>query len=153
MTEKKTKSAFSKWYEQHREGLNSARRLRYQNDPEYRGEVLRTQRERRQASPVPSRAGASRYKEVGGSTVYTYRISEVAEMVGKTVQTIRLWEAQGYIPKPTIPSEKRFYTKHQASLIVELSAVLDIKRRVPMSDRGDPLRQVLTKITSQWSLI
>ena len=65
-------------------------------------------------------------KTVGGKLVRVYRLGEVASMIGRSQQTIRKWEAEGYIPKPIVNSAHRFYTDNQVGLMYELADLIEV---------------------------
>ena len=120
------KTGFARWYEENREAHNAARRKRYKSDKAYREEINLKAAEYRRENPAPSRAGLSSMKTVGGKLVRVYRLGEVAKMIGRSQQTVRKWEAEGYIPKPSITSAHRFYTDHQVKLLSELADLIEV---------------------------
>ena len=78
-----------------------------------------------------------------GVEVHCFRIGQVAKMLNKTVQIIRYWETQGYIPKPVFPGEKRVYLPFQVTLMMALSNALDEARYDPKR-----LREVHEKMSA-----
>lgn len=119
---------FKKWYATHKEALSLKRKKKYQSDPAHREAVKARQADYRASHPTPSRAGEARFKQVNGKTVEVFRIGEVGAMIGRSDQTIRDWEAQEIIPKPTVKSPHRYYTKVQVSLMKGLADLIDVVR-------------------------
>lgn len=142
---------FKAWYSKHKKKINADRRAKYRTDEEYRNQVLESARAARVARPAPSKAGQSRFKEVGGVVVETIPISELAEYCGKSIQTIRLWESHGLIPAPTVAAGKRFYTLPQRDLVRELSVVMDSSRSLSQAERASALGFVKNKVKALWS--
>ena len=99
---------FKRWYDKNKAKVNKRRKEAYNSDPSIRAAAVERAREYRASHPAPSRAGESRMKSSNGVLVESFRISQVAEAIGRSVQTIRLWEAKGLIPTPTIKSSYRF---------------------------------------------
>lgn len=55
---------------------------------------------------------------IDGKIVECCRIGYVAKQIGRTSQTLRLWEKNGYINKALTYKGHRYYTRHQAELII-----------------------------------
>lgn len=123
-----TSSYFQKWYEINRDDLNSRRRERYKNDPEYRERVQRGNRvtrekrkreiteevrEEREAVKMLS-TGSWRTVEVEVDGVRTrlFTVGAMAKALGKSISTLRVWEQNGFIPKTPYRSSRgdRLYT-------------------------------------------
>lgn len=133
---------YQKWYKANRETLNKERRSRYHTDPEYRQQVIERQRQyRREAA---SRSREQRQQEG------IWRMAETAEQIGRSDQTIRLWEAKGLIPKPTLSGKHRRYTSHQVELMKMLADVLEAPY-----DNADAQRKAVAEardeIHNKWS--
>ena len=126
--------SFREWYADNGEELNRSRRARYDNDPEYRAQVLRLNRasrqrarkrreeERRQALAAVEAPGRPRaYKTVevsmgeGEPPVKLFTIGAVAKALGCSVQQVRLWEKRGVIHPAELRSDcgDRLYTGHE----------------------------------------
>jgi DNA-binding transcriptional MerR regulator len=125
---------FDKWYEDNRERWNSARRNRYQNDPDYRKRVLaqnQASREKRRCEQgIDAQAQAQAQKTDPGEAWMEYEDAEgqiwltigaLARALGKSVKTLRLWESKGWIPEATQRTGKgeRLYTPEQILAIRE----------------------------------
>jgi len=119
---------FDKWYADNRERWNSARRNRYQNDPEYRKRVLEQNRasreKRREEDGIDARACEEARKADPGEAWMEYEDAEgqiwltigaLARALGKSVKTLRLWERKGWIPEASqrTPKGERLYTPEE----------------------------------------
>jgi hypothetical protein len=96
---------FRRWYERNKDEFNSARKARYNSDPEYRQKVIeyaRTSRQRAKVRPKPPKK--------------FYSISETAERASTTSTAIRYWESKGFFPRPDTGTVRR-YTLHEAELV------------------------------------
>lgn len=144
-------TAYQRWYAKNRDKINRERREKYQSDPEYRDQAVRASRAARAARPEPSKAGQSRFKDVGGVVVETMSISELARFCGRSIQTIRLWESKGFIPEPTVTAGKRFYTHVQCALVRELALVMDSSLSLNRKARSDVIAGVKAKINALWA--
>lgn len=144
-----TKSAFKKWYEKDKDKLSEKRKQRYQSDAAYRAMCIARAAERRAKFPAPSRAEMPIFKEVNGKSVEVFRISEVGQMIGIGIQTIRAWEVSGLVPKPTVKSFHRNYTKFQIALMKEL-ADLSHQHRYDRENRTSILESKSTEVWKKW---
>lgn len=81
-----------------------------------------------QTNFATSKESPSCMKPMNGEMVKAYRITDAGKMAGRSVQTIRNWEAQLTIPKPTIEKTHRYYTLNQISLLKELADLIDLLR-------------------------
>lgn len=146
-------SEFQKWYKKNSEKLNDKRKKRYATDTSYRQAAIDRQAEYRSRNPPKSRAGESRFKKVGGTAVEAFRIGKAAEIIGRSVQSIRKWEQLGIIPSPVVPSSHRYYTAYQVMLMKELADIIDLARH----ERGGLLQAAIetksAEIKSKWHLI
>jgi DNA-binding transcriptional MerR regulator len=147
----KSPFSFSDWYAKHGDELNSDRRARYQTDPEYRARVLelnRQTRERRKAArdaekkveqgAVRVRITRGLWKQFGDSSKgeeVLFTVGALARAIGKSVQTVRLWEDAGIIPEPSSRSSKRdrLYT---AARIQEIHDLLKSQDRLKPFSTG-----------------
>ncbi len=109
--------SFSEWYRVNGERLNKKRRERYHTDPEYKARVLKTNQESRQdrkkeppgvkESTTTVVSGKSRQwkaaaTDVDGKIQDCFTIGAVADILGCSIQVIRLWEKNGTIPATPI---------------------------------------------------
>jgi DNA-binding transcriptional MerR regulator len=142
---------FKKWYEENKGTFNAARKERYKNDPEYKAKVLRQNQEaRRRRKERAIQEGAQRrlatkvtlspgWKEV--DTLYDMEgnvvdgsgvtIGAVAGALGRSPQTLRLWEERGVIPGTPYRSGRgdRVYTMEQIAEIRELAGTLPKRKQ------------------------
>lgn len=140
---------FHRWYEANKEGFNARRRMRYRSDPEYRDKLVERQREARAKHPRPSQAKDYSIRVVGGSKKKVFRIGYVVEAIGRSEMTIRNWERKGIIPKPSVVSQHRYYTKRQVKLLKELSELLTQVRYNPKL-RDFAIHQKSNEIYGMW---
>lgn len=152
-TKPEKESPFKKWYSTNKESLSDTRKARYKNDAAYREEVLERQRKYREDHPTPSRAGESRIKTVNGKKVEVFRITEAGTMIGRCDQTLRDWEAKGIIPKPTVQSAHRYYTKFQVTLLKELADLIDVVRYEGELIVQTAIKNKSIEIHSKWAII
>lgn len=143
------KWSFSKWYSRHRDKLNRDRRLKYEEDGDYRRKVLdrnRASRKRRKAHEQSERATErqasfvstqNRGWKVVDACYYNsgdcllckgYTVGILAAVLGRSLQTIRAWTQAGVIPDTPLRSARgdRVYT---AEMIEEVVS------RVPTTSR------------------
>lgn len=147
-----SETPFKRWYDKNKKTINSKRKDKYHSDPAARADAVQKQREYRAKNPTPSRAGEGRMKLCGGKLVESFRISEVAESIGRSVQTIRLWERNGLIPAPTVESSYRFYTGIQVVLLRELADVIALNRHEPSAIYDAALEEKRKEIFARWAL-
>ena len=127
-----TAFTFKSWYEKNGPSLNRGRRAKYNSDPSYRKRVLNWNQEARSrrrelrnsekkveecAVRVP--AGNCPWKVVSSKQGTFFTIGALARAVGKSVQTVRLWEVSGMIPVTSNRSKKgdRLYSATQIESI------------------------------------
>lgn len=144
--------ASNRWYKQNKDRVNSARAARYKANPAYRGKILESQQQYRDTHPSPSSRGASRMKMVNGKLVETFRISEVAVIIGRSLQTIRAWHSAGWLPPTTIPSPQRFYTINQVRLMSDLASVVSQTRHAYQGAYQSALQSKINEIKALWAL-
>jgi hypothetical protein len=114
---------FSDWYGDNKEKYNRRRRERYQKDKQYRNKALRNSQRYRESGPreLDEYGRLKQTKIVKGEEIEVFTITAVADKIGKTAQTIRKWEAKGFIPKPIFRTRVRLYTQHQVNLLIRFS--------------------------------
>lgn len=140
------------YWERERERLLEERRERYRTDPEYRKRIqararqrywfeVRPGRRKEQPEVTLSSLESKGYIEVTvddakdvrhGETIKVpvYTSSQVAEMLGKSEQTIRLWLKQGVLPEPAyrgreMPGEYRVKGRQPRLFTYDEMAVLE----------------------------
>lgn len=123
-------NSFKKWYHENKVLFNAKRKAKYASDKDMREKAVLRQREYRKNNPA--RLKSENTRVVGGREQPVYRIGAVAEAIGRTEQVVRLWEANGIIPKPTVPGTHRYYTQEQVDLLKGLAQVFDEVRYKPM---------------------
>lgn len=145
-------AAWRNWYKEHRIEFNAARRQKYRTDEELRRRILEQQQEARKLIPKKPRKppATQSVKNVGGKLVEVYRISKVAEMINRDAQSIRIWEREGKIPKPTIPGGHRYYTEGQVALLKQYSDLMTELRLQP-TVRAVEIPKLLSAIKAQWT--
>ncbi len=79
--------------------------------------------------------------------LYIYRIGDVSEMVGLGIQSLRMWELKGWIPKPAFKGNHRFYTKDQINLIYALKKYLD---QLPNSKKPQAAKEKYALLKARW---
>ena len=132
------KFTFSKWYEENKESLAERRRKRYETDEEYRQKrILEARRfywlKKRRAVSVKNRLDfdalglkpdivmdvkITNENDIRHGLVISvpmYYPRSLAKVLGRTVQTIRLWSLQNRIPEATYrsPQNYRLFTEDQ----------------------------------------
>lgn len=138
---------FAKWYEKNREKLAERRATRYRQDPEIRKRAQQTSRRSRlrkqgkdlNLGPAPPTRS---FRKIGDDVVEVFKIGKVAEMIGRSAQTIRLWESKKSIPTPTFDEPQRIYTYHQIELMKGLAKAINEK-----FDLGE----VINDIWNRWN--
>lgn len=149
--EKEPSSGFKSWYALNKDALSQRRKAKYRQDPEHRDAIIDRQREYRKNHPTPSRAGQTSYRLVAGKKQEVFRIGKVAEMIGRTDQTIRDWEASDIIPKPTVQSAHRYYTKNQVKLMGELADLIDLMRKTDRKDLDSVVAGKSEELHQRWT--
>lgn len=130
---------FKEWYEQHADELNAKRRERYNSDPDYRERVLAGNQAERQKRIQEKLAARPPAKDAtapsrGDGVKKRYTIGMLARAVGRSVQTIRLWEKAGTIP--TTP-----HRGANGARLYDSSFILAIQQKLQEDGRtGSPTR-------------
>ena len=117
------KWTFKDWYKVNRAELNKKRRKKYATDPVYRKAA--------QDSVKKSRVSAMKKREELKAN--TYSMAEVGKLVGRSPQTIKIWEDKGYIPAVASKGKVRRYTLHMVQLIALIAEALNKENDVPVS--------------------
>lgn len=152
---------FKEWYQENGDKLNKSRKRRYHDDPEYREKVLEQNRDarkkRREAQLVERhKEGAAKKTRVDRSwktrdmvltlddgsqvTVKGFTIGAVAQLLGCSVQAIRLWEKKGVLPETDFrfANRDRLYTSEMIDIYEK---VLEEQGRLnPNKTRPTPMR-------------
>ena len=144
------KSAYRRWYEKNKEQFNAKRRQRYQEDDEYREKALENTRTyRSEGVRHPELADTPMYREWNGELIEVFRISTVAEMIGRSVQAIRKWEKNEIIPKPYFGRGHRVYTANQIKLLKKVAAFSD-KYRYNRAKYYAKLEKLVNEVYEKW---
>lgn len=144
------KTPFQKWYATNKETLNKARRERYAKDKKFKARVTQQNKESRTRTTKASETTGKLFRTVRGIEVEVFRISHVAEVIGRDEQSIRIWENQGYIPKPSIPGVHRVYMQYQIDLLAEFAQLMTEVRYTP-STRESMIAAKSAEIKAQWA--
>lgn len=136
-----------RYYKRHGEDVKASRRAKYKADPKYREGVLAKQREKyrvKRGVVVPGmRHPIKMVVRIHGKSeeVLLFSIQVLSVSVRRSVQTIRLWEKEGVIPKtPFRINSHRAYTE---KMIEAVQKVLDGGAKSASSDTKE-------KITDAW---
>lgn len=147
------------YYREHKKEIAAGKKERYQNDPEYRSMLLRISRERRESKrklreTAKLKAAKKNHMKpveysisIGGIEVLIpmYSITQLAAKLGKTAQTIRLWEKKKYLPKASYRSSSgnRLYTDFQVKMIIAaLAATLEEKEKLDLTCFSKHTREI-----------
>jgi hypothetical protein len=140
----KKKWVFKKWYEENKVPFNEKRRNRYNTDPEYRQYVLemnkknrekrqkerfKEDRERKKAVKIVASPSWKEFESDEGKPMLT--IGALAKALGRSTQSIRLWEKHGVIPVTPHRNARgdRLYTPEQVlDLYKTLKDTKDLER-------------------------
>jgi DNA-binding transcriptional MerR regulator len=144
----KDREYFRGWYENNADELNSTRKLKYSSDPSYRAKVLEQNRiarlrrkeaklaSRRLLHPDPAKTRVVRSWKTKQATITAsgkpltakmFTVGAVADLLGCSVQAIRLWERRKVIPETPFRGENkktikgdRFYTLDMVDTLREI---------------------------------
>lgn len=152
MNDSVKEKSFSRWYSKHSDTLNSSRKERYHNDPEYRQKCIdnaRAARERRKTKQAALGEQKATTKILNGVEVVVYRITEAAKIAGISPQTLRKLEMDGIIPESSFPGVHRYYTEKQVGMI---RVCLDEVKKHPLhtKERSEALDQMTIKLREGW---
>jgi hypothetical protein len=145
MTEQddKAREKFGRWYEKNREDFNAKRRQRYAQDSELRKKARENakrqreaQRERTEIDTTPTVRGG----------VKTYRPAQVAELIGRSPETLRTWRRNGWLPESD--SRHPVYTAKQVKLLKKLSDTIAKYRYA--KDYEARVETVVAKLHEAW---
>lgn len=121
--------SFKDWYERNKTAFNKRRAEKYAKDPAYREKAAARQREYRLRNPTTRKRENTRV--VNGVEVAVTRIGDVAKIIGRSEQVIRLWEKRKLIPPPTVQGSHRYYTENQIALLSSLAEAFNEVRYKP----------------------
>jgi hypothetical protein len=148
-----------KWYHNHSEEYNEARREKYAADKEARDkarERARKYRDRRRKGGGVTTDPLYRYVNGKGSCEYgqgervpVWSTGQIAADIGCTPQMLRNWERKGWIPDSIFPDKHRLYTQHQYELVVKLAQFMEKYRTSPKKMKPE-LDLLIDHIHGQW---
>jgi DNA-binding transcriptional regulator YiaG len=134
------KEYFKRYYQEHKAEIAAKKKERYQTDPEYRAAIQERKRQtrlRRKREREAKKAKAKKKDplapkvfsvQIGGHDreLSMYSSTQLARMLGRSVQTIRLWEREGILPKAVYRcnNNNRLYTEFQVKMLV--AAMFDV---------------------------
>ncbi len=130
------------WYGRNKGDVNARRRERYKADKAYRDKQIANSRNQRRKD---QRTYDPQIDCIYIEGVQCHRIAGAASMIGRTAQTIRAWEAKGWIPEM---EGQRVYTDHQIWLMTLLSGAIDEFRYSP--DRRGAVERAVEKLMMEW---
>lgn len=137
------------WYENNKDKHNQRRREAYKNNSAMREAAVSRSQAYRDSNDV-NLVGGAVIRLVGGKNTKVFTTGYVARVVGKTQQTLRVWQKKGLIPEPTVSTGKhRFYTGKQIKLIASLVDFLD-SRVGAKKDTKSNLDVLVEKIHTKW---
>lgn len=151
-----------RWYHNHSEEYNEARRKRYASNDEIREkakERARSYRAQRRngtelnAEPLyrfVNEKGPCPYGE--GLRIPVFTTGHIAQVIGSTPQMLRNWEQKGWIPDSMFPDKHRLYTQHQVQLIVGLAVFMVEYRKSPKKMKKGLLTMVEI-IREGWNVV
>jgi predicted DNA-binding transcriptional regulator AlpA len=107
-------SYYADWYAKNKEKLAEKRKKRYHSDPEYRKKVLSYAKRKRDGMGGPPTI------EINGATIPLMTLTESAEFIGVSRESMLNWEKKGLLPDtPYRLTERRvrYYTKSMISVV------------------------------------
>lgn len=140
MVSKNEKKYFRQYYLDHKKEIAAKKKERYQNDPEYRAAIqdrnrkvraFKKKKREEQKKKVEKKDPMKPKKfsvRIGGyeRELSMYSSTQLAKMMGRSVQTIRLWERDEVLPKAIYRcnNNNRLYTEFQVKMLV--AAMFDV---------------------------
>lgn len=127
---------FKSWYDENKDELAAKRKQRYEDDPEYRQQVVDQSRKYRKGNRDAPRVRLPRHqvpKEHAlpdGSVIKLYSVGAFALYVRRSVQSINHWQREGLLPMTPYRAGKRgfrLYTKEMMDVVRE---IVGDKRRI-----------------------
>lgn len=145
----KGKDYYRNWYAENADSRNTRRRNKYASDPTHREKVLECSRDSRRRSRNDSmkvkRFQTPRSFDVNGSVVNMYSVGALAQMIGRSVQSITNWEKSGTIPVTPYRDNQRGFRYYTSDMIKILHEEVGKSRRLyPV----DP--EMCKRITDRW---
>lgn len=138
------------WYDENKDERNAKRRAKYKSDKATRDKAKANAAANRAAGgPQNTDEVLQRVNPVTGKLINVYRITAVADKVGRTAQVIRQWEGKGYVPEPSFDGVQRVYTHRQINLIKRIVKVFD-KFRYRHRELQEHLDPVVETVFAEW---
>ena len=144
----KARAAYKRWYKKNKTNLARKRAEKYAKDPDLRKKATEYALDYRTRNPRKPATGV-RYYEYQGAKMEVFKIGVVAEMLERSIQTLRLWEKAGHIPPPSYESAHRAYTMTQIKLIGEFADLMTEVRHDPKR-RDEALAEKTEYIKTMW---
>lgn len=144
----RAREAYKKWWKANRAVLNARRAARYHGDAEYRKSAIERQSRYRKASTARPSDGV-KTRVVNGVRLRVFSISQTSDLVGRSVQTLRLWQSKGWIPEHTMGGVQRFYSDAQVQLMIELAGVLDLHYPTK-AERMQAVEEKVKDVATRW---
>jgi DNA-binding XRE family transcriptional regulator len=151
---------YREYYSKNSGVINSRRKKRYREDPEYRKKAIKSATNWFKNNKKAKSKGSTRTvliksgqlsEDPTGSvsvTIPVFRVHEVAKLVGISSQTLRSWERKEWVPKPSIKGIHRVYTMDQVKLILHLKKKID---KVFNLDKEAVAKRVAIDIFDNWN--
>ena len=138
------------YYDRNAEQIKKERKQRYHNEPDFRQaclENIKTYRHRKRQERKALKEAIDidrkvwRVFKVGKDKlpVKCCRVGYLAASIGRTAQTIRLWEKEGRFPKSIRYKDQRYYTKPHYNFILRI-----------WRKHKDNLKQFLIEVNRGW---
>lgn len=139
-----------RYYERNAEKLRERFKRRYRSDPEFRKahqERVRAYKKKRSKEKGRIKTSTTERKtwrifNVSGTKVECCRIGHLAVHLGRSVQTVRLWEKEGTFPKSIIYKGHRYYTRPHFDMILRM-----------WNRHNEDLQKFFVEVRTQWNII
>jgi hypothetical protein len=126
---------FKDWYERNKEDLNRRRREKYHTNPDYRKTQIQNAKKRYSEDQSRSVVADRRVLRNDDGQRF-WSIGVLSETINRTIQTIRGYHRNDFIPSPTHYDSRgwRLYTSHQINLLQRVFRDFDERRLKNLSD-------------------
>lgn len=123
--------AYTKWYNANKATFNQKRKERYHADPELRQKIIQQ-----------SLAFRTSKRSLISEGI-TYTVTEAAEALGMSAQTLRKWEQQQLIPSAKNGVGIRRYTEKQVELLKDFKPIAFLLNKKGMTQEEKTLARNL----------
>ena len=117
----KSQQRYNRWYDRNGATRNERRREAYVRDPAARKANIERARKWRKDRAKGVAISREIYKFLDGIRVRVYSTGQVADKVGVSPQTLRVWDQKDLLPKPLFPGTHRYYTRAQVKEITTIT--------------------------------